>query len=162
MRKIPHEKRECLIRSTRMQREGANSKRLPETKVYEDTLSLLCSSNAGTMSGVVAFRLFCLLWIRMMNLVRTTTSVVLNRHGYHQGEQNRATTITFNSPVGDVSTITETTMQASERSEERVADCVEGMMQRIEMWLPGPRCHGFCMFFWVLREMGVFFFCSWY
>ena len=68
-------------------------------------------------------------------------------------------TIILNSPVDDVSTITEITMQASERSEERVADCEEGMMQRIEMWLPGPRCHGCCMFF-ESREKYVCFFSS--
>ena len=45
-----------------------------------------------------------------------------------------AASITFNSPVDDVSTITEITIQeASGRSEERVADCEQGMMQRIEM-----------------------------
>jgi hypothetical protein len=45
-----------------------------------------------------------------------------------------ASSITFNSPVDDVSTITEITIQeASGRSEERVADCEQVMMQRIEM-----------------------------
>jgi hypothetical protein len=52
-----------------------------------------------------------------------------------------AASITLNSPVDDISTITETSVQASGRREERVADCDQGMMQRIEMWLPGPTCH---------------------
>jgi hypothetical protein len=45
-----------------------------------------------------------------------------------------AASITLNSPVDDVSTITEISIQASGRSEEeRVEDCEQGMMQRIEM-----------------------------
>jgi hypothetical protein len=57
----------------------------------------------------------------------------MKKQRYHQGEQHRAASITLNSPVDDVSTITEITIQASGRSEERVADCEQGMMQRIEM-----------------------------
>ena len=44
-----------------------------------------------------------------------------------------ATSITLNSRVDNVSTITEISFQSSGRSEERVADCEQGMMQRIEM-----------------------------
>ena len=46
-----------------------------------------------------------------------------------------ATSITLNSPVDDVSTITEITIQSSgtRSEEERVADCEQGMMQMIEM-----------------------------
>jgi hypothetical protein len=41
-------------------------------------------------------------------------------------------TIILNLPVDNVSTLMEITMQAPERSEERVSDREQGMMQRIE------------------------------
>jgi hypothetical protein len=63
----------------------------------------------------------------------------------------------------DVSTITEATFQSSGRSEERVADCEQGMMQRIEMWMQGPvpvvlRCH--CLEFESWWIKCVVFFCG--